>query len=957
MAHDQVRQNRNQTGWPDWLAVLVAAGLAAVITGLNRGEAYARYIAITGLAQRRPPLLDGYIDGVRTAAAATLEGVAYIGGHYVQAEPPLTVWLGLLLHGIGNLLAIARPEPFWPAAMTSAVDPLLLLGLLLGVAALGRELRLSRIGQGLLVALIGLLVVVHVLIDRHPWLAVIAVTPWLIIGWSWPRQRGALGHGLLAGLLMASHPLLAPAAGLALGMAPRHRLARLAGVGAMVIPFGLWQFLLFGRPWRFASFFLVDNEPEPEVPMVALGFLLVSAAAVIVASNTGWYRPTVLAGALALPAFIPGAADKANLLLLPLLIIGLASLMPGVRWQQPRWRPVLMTLVGLSLLPLGVIVARQLHAAWSDDLLTVPMFAYSLVQRLMLVAMLVVAGLWVVVGQWWWRVGGLAVTLMMCGSGLVIDSAAPSVPEPPSLVAPFRVEAPSGGLIALWRLEGGARLDGTRLSLTGSEAAASSPLLLVRAGERYCAALRPAQGTLLFAWEDDAHRTVAQHGGSAAAGRLCFAAPLLATGLRLRVSGGAEPLLLEQAELWADSVRVAPLPDYATAALAFTFDWESTMGGLIHSKGGTAALDGSTTAEGEGVGPGRDEGSRGLLIAIERGRRMRRGAEILDQMFRPHGIRGTFYSTGYNLLTGNREGRRFAGDPTYRFASTANRWTSNYWTSHRWYEDDPYGTEATHPEWYFGSLTRRLARAGHEIESHTFGHLYVRGISPQELSADLAEWNAAASALGLPPARSFAFPWQSSNSLRAPHFRSLMQAGMTSLTRVYQVRRGHEFELDEVEEMPGLLIYPDFKLDSTPAAGLVARRKIDEVMARRGFFSLWTHPEEVVDAPQSAIWQEVTDYAAAARSRGLWIAPLVEIVERVRATREVEVIVLPDGATTHLRIGHSGSGDLHGLTVELDQAGGLTHLGQPWTDRDGLRLHLPTLSTGQWMEFVVGPGQ
>jgi peptidoglycan/xylan/chitin deacetylase (PgdA/CDA1 family) len=531
------------------------------------------------------------------------------------------------------------------------------------------------------------------------------------------------------------------------------------------------------------------------------------------------------------------------------------------------------------------------------------------------------------------------------------DHAAVASAPAESLVPTFSATSPVGGeMLALWRVAGGARLDGERLILPDGAATADSPIVAARQGERYCAAVGPAVGVVELIWEDDAKHTLEAHGGQGPTERLCFAAPPGATGVRLRLSGGATPMQVERAALWSDRVRVAPLPDYTTAALAFTFDWESSMGGLIHSKGGAAGF------EGEAGGPAREEGADPLAVAVERGLRMRQGAERLADLFRPHGIRGTFYSTGYNLLTGNPERRAFAGDPTYRWANQRNGWANDYWVTHPWYGDDPYGAEATEPAWYYGELTWRLAAEGHEIESHSFGHLYVRGTTLEELARDLQEWNDAARALGLPPMRSFAFPWRSSNSLRAPHFQRLTEAGVTSLTRVYRVRPEYACELDMADEAPDLLIYPDQLVASNEAGGLAARRAIDEVLLRRGFQSLWTHPEEVVDPPQVAVWRSVVEYAAAARDRGLWVAPLVEIVERVRAGREVEVVGLREGAVTRYWTTNYGRAAVGGVVLELDAPGEASLASRPWDDRREARLRLPTLQPARPIEVsVVAP--
>jgi hypothetical protein len=177
--------------------------------------------------------------------------------------------------------------------------------------------------------------------------------------------------------------------------------------------------------------------------------------------------------------------------------------------------------------------------------------------------------------------------------------------------------------------------------------------------------------------------------------------------------------------------------------------------------------------------------------------------------------------------------------------------------------------------------------------------------------------------------------------------------GITSLTRVYQVREEYRFELDEIEEMPGLLIFPDQLLSSTAASGLAARRAIDEVMLRRGYQSLWTHPEEVAEPAQIAVWREVIDYAAAARGRGLWVAPLVEIVERMRAIRRAELVLVPDGPATLMLVTNHGSTALGGLTIELGQTAAIQT--GVVVDRRGDRLRLATLGAQEVVGLMMRP--
>lgn len=431
-------------------------------------------------------------------------------------------------------------------------------------------------------------------------------------------------------------------------------------------------------------------------------------------------------------------------------------------------------------------------------------------------------------------------------------------------------------------------------------------------------------------------------GGTLDAG---FAAPVGVAGLRLHLVAGDAPAAVANLRLTlARGARVEPFPDYSRAALAFSFDWESAMGGLIHSRSG--AGPGGAPGEGERVALGAD-GAPSVAEAEAKGLRMREGAAFLAGEFARHDIRATYYATGYNLLPGNPACEKFLGDPLYPNADTRNGWGSDYWKTHRWFEHDPCATEAEAPAWYFASQTRELAAAGHEIASHTFGHLYVRGVEPEQLAADLALWDRAARGLGLPPAYSFAFPWTSSNSLDDRFFAVFERRGIAVLTRLYPLDLRHPYELDRVKDHPDLAVFPDGYLPSTPEAQDKALASIDQTLARRGYHSLWTHPNEALEQGGPVIWPRVIAYAAAARERGLWIAPVAEIARHSLATRQVAVTALPVAGGTRLTVENRSDGRLDGLTLALPAGvAGLTVDGRASTDARGGQLRLPPLEPG-----------
>jgi hypothetical protein len=126
--------------------------------------------------------------------------------------------------------------------------------------------------------------------------------------------------------------------------------------------------------------------------------------------------------------------------------------------------------------------------------------------------------------------------------------------------------------------------------------------------------------------------------------------------LQIRNAGAAGGAVrVSEPGLIADGVYVEPHPYGARASVAFSFDWETAMGGAIHSKG----LETHDPA-----------------AAAEHGTAMREGADWLATLFKQYDMRATFYATGYNLLDGNTERRRFNGDPTYDWASPRNEWAT-----------------------------------------------------------------------------------------------------------------------------------------------------------------------------------------------------------------------------------------------------------------------------------------
>ncbi len=471
----------------------------------------------------------------------------------------------------------------------------------------------------------------------------------------------------------------------------------------------------------------------------------------------------------------------------------------------------------------------------------------------------------------------------------------------------------------------------------------SSNLIAVRPGSTYRYGVQlgtddsvVTEGMVRFLWLNPALRVLAWDdspvmrvdsplppppGGDMRTG--AYRAPAGAAFLRFELRNlsrqGSGSLYWREITLVQDGVYIELHPNGTQGSLAFSFDWESAMGGAIHSKG---------MAEHD------------PQAAARHGTAMRQGADWLRDLFARYGIRATFYATGYNLLDGNAERRTFAGDPVYTWASPQNGWASDYWLTHKWYGDDPHGTYQTQPAWYFGDQTRALLSAGHEVASHTFGHLYVRGTTPQELSADMDEWLSAAARAGLPRPTSFAFPWRSSNSLTPDFYDVLYQRGIRVVTRLYERDIADRYTLSPATPITstgiytGIAVMPDFELGRPSSAGgeeaggrvlgpEEGLRVIQEVLARRGTTSFWTHPEQLAPDPSQdevrRAWQEVVAAAARERDHGrLWIAPVGQIAAFQRDVLGVTV-QLDHGLLGgwKLLVRNSSGKQLDGVTLTL----------------------------------------
>lgn len=486
---------------------------------------------------------------------------------------------------------------------------------------------------------------------------------------------------------------------------------------------------------------------------------------------------------------------------------------------------------------------------------------------------------------------------------------------------------------------------GCAMQLLGIGNYLRSPQIEVRPGAEYRVAFRalsdraqngqaaPTRVRVLFHWQDaegiefqvtrgDWQTVPAQTWSTIAA---AARAPDDAVRLAISIHPSSDDrIYIDDLSLGQVGVRVNPWPYGKRAALALSFDYETAMGGLIHSR---SVDDPNATAD-----------------PLARGLRMREGADRALELFAPYGIRATFYANGYNFLYGNTERRRFMGDPVYAWANTqpGHDWRSDRWTSQPWFSADPYATEAEAPAWYFGSQVRRLIAAGQDLQSHTFAHFHGGFVTPDDWRADIAAWNEVAAQHGIAPATSLAFPWSSSAGMSDASWRVLAEAGIRSVTRTAWTEGTRRSWLADrqhwsLRRVPGhatITVIADSYL--TPQRLTAVQRDLQQALLNEGAIDIWAHTEEITSPAQIAAWRTVIDAALS----DFWIAPVPQIVQYAQDVRQVTLSVEAERPRYRVRIHNRSPRDLHGVTLTLPFAPQRVEIdGQPITSA-GTRLTL-----------------
>ncbi len=1030
--------------WPVIVALCAALAFLYYLTAqpLPQSDPASRnsFGLTAALATEGSSAIDHYLTspvGGFLTSNADVSNVAYFAGHYYSDSPPGAAFLMVPFYLLGRLFGDAGPAQFGLAglALAGAVTVLTVYSfarrmgaavvsaryaaLTLGLASvLWREA--GRAGPGVFTAL------------------ALALALWLAVP-PLPRREEAEGgprlqpgRAVLLGLVLGfagvvDYPNLVwtPLFGLYLLAGRRVRwpgaLALAGGWLAGVLPLALYNWASFERPWAFAYGFLLDDEAARSLAGQFLGGFSSNNLNIVretfFGANRGLLGPfVVFLGVWGLTALYGQRGKRRETLLAAALIgvcLGLGLLRRPVGSGPVRADFVLGMLPPLSL---GVAVWHErflfltrLEQWWLPGLtlagtglyywLAAPGPFANLPGLLYLLPVVVGlaggAGLWRGLRRLPRPVRGLGLAgLLLALSAIIFVASGPSRPAvaangASNLIYNDQLSCENG-------LRAGWYLGEEPFRCTGGEVAALKPgqsvqpyKLPVQGGKVYRLRLE-GQGTGRIEWRWMAEPVLIDgakflgtlsrdwKGGAYQDSR---AAPPGAAYLQLvfTVSSAAS---LNSFRLADDGVRVEPMRNYATAALSFTFDWESAMGGLIHSIGGAPGV-----SEAAGVSLSEENLRTAIADAERRGNNMRQGADYLLALFKRYDVRGTFYATGYNLLDGNRDKLIFAGNPTYRWANESNGWASNYWTTHPWYGLDPYGDFKTDPAWYFGDQTERMRGAGQDVQSHTFGHLYVRGTTVEEFSTDIETFVRFARTKNLAPIRHFAFPWTSSNSVTAQWYAALADRGFQSITRLYYTDQGkiqdslgglkfdngkrasgNKISYDEwagptndyyllrrVKGEPRLLALSDYEMTSGEKSEATARTLIDELLRRRGYGSIWTHPESVVNARDQGQWLRVVNYATQKREAGLWVDSVSNIVQHRLDTAQVgvETVWREGGKRASLTLTNGAKNPVEGLTLTLP---GPLRAASGALSFKGPQLLVPTLQPGQRLTIEIELG-
>jgi hypothetical protein len=125
--------------------------------------------------------------------------------------------------------------------------------------------------------------------------------------------------------------------------------------------------------------------------------------------------------------------------------------------------------------------------------------------------------------------------------------------------------------------------------------------------------------------------------------------------------------------------------------------------------------------------------------------------------------------------------------------------------------------------------------------------------------------------------------------------------------------------LNQVKNVPQLTVLNDYHLITGERSEATAYSVISELLRRRGYGSIWTHPESVVNPVDQEAWTRVVQYATQQRVAGLWVDSVTNLVQFREDASQVEVTAnwQEQGKKVSLVVTNHAKNALEGVTLTM----------------------------------------
>lgn len=321
------------------------------------------------------------------------------------------------------------------------------------------------------------------------------------------------------------------------------------------------------------------------------------------------------------------------------------------------------------------------------------------------------------------------------------------------------------------------------------------------------------------------------------------------------------------------------------------------------------------------------------------------GAENIKKIFDKYDVHGTWYCTGYALLFGNIQKKKFCNNPILSYATKEANFPQGAWWRSKYpsFYYDPFSNYKKNPEWYFGDQIKRFYESGEDIQSHTFSHLHIALETPDRVDIDLREWQNAAKKLGIPPAKSLAFPWGSfiyaidkKSGVRKLHTwkyidetaitkrisneicEVLVKNGIKVVTRIPRVHQKlNPYRINKIEKFPEIDIFPDTLFNTRTKNIEKYYEEVNMIIKNKGVGSFWCHPGDVFQRKEIKNFKLLVKYAKEKMEEGvLWIAPLTTIWQHLKDIKRLSISIQKIDSKLLVLVKNNNHHPIKGVTIK-----------------------------------------